>query len=102
MKLADTFVPLKNKLKGELFHDEAHRILYATDASIYREKPRVVVRPKTIQDVQETVLFSNLTDIPIVARAGGTSLGGQVVGNGIILDFSMISTPIPNIFIIIC
>ena len=89
MKLADTFVPLKNKLKGELFHDEAHRILYATDASIYREKPRVVVRPKTIQDVQETVLFSNLTDIPIVARAGGTSLGGQVVGNGIILDFSM-------------
>lgn len=84
----DPFLPLKKKIKGDVLTDETHRLLYATDASIYRQKPHAVVRPENSIDIQEVLKFSSESQIPIIARGGGTSLGGQVVGSGIILDFS--------------
>ena len=88
MKLPDVFTPLASSIKGDILHDELHRILYATDASVYRQKPRVVLRPDEDEDIVKTVQFCSQEKISITPRAGGTSLGGQVVSNGIILDFS--------------
>jgi FAD/FMN-containing dehydrogenase/Fe-S oxidoreductase len=79
---------LSNLLDGDLFTDNTSRLLYATDASVYREIPQAVCRPKSEKDLKTLIRFSSENNISLVPRAAGTSLAGQVVGHGIIVDFS--------------
>ncbi|NJB86171.1 FAD/FMN-containing dehydrogenase/Fe-S oxidoreductase [Lewinella marina] len=79
---------LAARLSGELETDTLYRILYATDASVYREVPRAVAFPRTEADVVACVAFCRDHRIPITPRAGGTSLAGQAVGNGLVVDVS--------------
>ena len=64
------------------------RKLYATDASAYREMPLAVAIPKTKQDLLTLIKFADAEAISIIPRAAGTSLAGQVVGSGIVVDIS--------------
>lgn len=82
------FKSLKRQLEGELFVDETTRRLYATDASAYREIPIAVAIPKTDEDLVKLILFAKENKTSIIPRAGGTSLAGQVVGGGIVVDIS--------------
>lgn len=82
------FGALKNKLEGQLFTDETTRKLYATDASAYREIPIAVAHPKTDADLVELIKFASENGTSVVPRTAGTSLAGQVVGGGIIVDVS--------------
>jgi len=84
----DTFAHIQERLKGELFTDRKTRILYATDASAYREIPQAVAYPRNKQDVYELVTFARHSGISLIPRTAGTSLAGQVVGNGMVVDFS--------------
>ena len=77
---------LAARLTGELHFDDTMRKLYATDASEYQEMPVAVALPKTEADVRELIAFANEHGIGLVPRTAGTSLAGQVVGNGIIVD----------------
>ncbi|MES2648917.1 MAG: FAD-linked oxidase C-terminal domain-containing protein [Bacteroidota bacterium] len=61
---------------------------YATDASVYEERPLAVAIPKTENDLVLLVEFANKHKITLIPRAAGTSLAGQVVGNGIVVDVS--------------
>jgi len=79
---------LGRELEGDLFTDNATRILYATDASAYREMPLAVVRPKNKSDIRKIILFAAEHKIPLIPRGAGTSLAGQVVGEGIVVDVS--------------
>jgi FAD/FMN-containing dehydrogenase/Fe-S oxidoreductase len=79
---------LRNLLEGDLFTDNTSRLLYATDASVYREIPIAVCRPKSVNDLKTLIRFSRENNISLVPRTAGTSLAGQVVGHGIIVDFS--------------
>lgn len=79
---------LRSQIAGEIHGDETHRILYATDASPYRELPLAVVYPKNAADIERIVRFANAEKIPLIPRAAGTSLAGQVVGSGIVVDVS--------------
>ncbi|MEO0732929.1 MAG: FAD-linked oxidase C-terminal domain-containing protein [Bacteroidota bacterium] len=79
---------LASRLSGELHRDEAHRILYATDASVYRELPVAVAFPRSEADLVACVQFAAQHNIPLTPRAGGTSLAGQAVGTGLIVDVS--------------
>jgi FAD/FMN-containing dehydrogenase/Fe-S oxidoreductase len=79
---------LSNKLKGDIFIGETMRILYATDASAYREIPIAVVCPKDESDIINLIHFANKMKVTLIPRAAGTSLAGQVVGGGIIVDVS--------------
>ncbi len=85
---------LKSNIKGDIFTDNIWRILYSTDASAYREKPLAVVRPKNEADVKKIVQFAARHKLPIIPRTAGTSLAGQVVGNGIVVDVSKYMTRI--------
>ncbi|HPS63271.1 MAG TPA: FAD-linked oxidase C-terminal domain-containing protein [Bacteroidales bacterium] len=85
---------LRRSLQGELFTDESQRLLYATDASAYREVPMGVARPRNAQDIRTLILFSAETGIPLIPRTAGTSLAGQVVGNGLVVDVSRYMTKI--------
>ncbi len=81
---------IKGKLKGELILDETRLILYSTDASAYREKPLAVFIPEEdyYQDIQLLLEFCKTHSTFLIPRAAGTSLAGQVVGNGIVVDVS--------------
>lgn len=79
---------LRNELSGELHMERLHRILYATDASAYRQLPLAVIIPKDENDIRIVIEFASTERIGIIFRCGGTSLAGQVVGDGIIVDLS--------------
>ena len=88
MKELDKFQALKNNLQGELHISEIYKTIYATDASSYREKPLAVAIPKNNEDIKTLIHFANKNEIPLIPRAAGTSLSGQVIGSGIIVDIS--------------
>lgn len=81
-------IDLQNKIQGELFTDTLHRIIYSTDASGYREEPFGVVYPKDSEDIRIIVSFAIQNHLNLIPRAGGTSLAGQVVGKGLVVDIS--------------
>src|SRR5690625_8047094 len=62
--------------------------MYSSDASQYRIPPRAVVRPRGEDDVATTIALARETELPITARGGGTSIAGNAVGPGLVLDFS--------------
>jgi FAD/FMN-containing dehydrogenase/Fe-S oxidoreductase len=82
------FERLAEKLEGELHLDATMRTLYATDASVYREMPQAVALPKSEEDIFRLIHFAREHRTALVPRTAGTSLAGQVVGAGIIVDVS--------------
>jgi FAD/FMN-containing dehydrogenase/Fe-S oxidoreductase len=84
----------KLTLEGELYFDKTIRTLYATDASAYREMPQAVAVPKTIEDIKKLIAFARKEKTSLIPRTAGTSLAGQVVGKGIIVDVSKFFTGI--------
>ncbi|MFN8357201.1 MAG: FAD-linked oxidase C-terminal domain-containing protein [Spirosomataceae bacterium] len=79
---------LASQLEGELHFDTVMRTLYATDASAYREMPLAVAIPKTVADIKKLISFAHTHQTSLIPRTAGTSLAGQVVGNGIVVDVS--------------
>ena len=68
--------------------DALHRIAYSTDASIYREMPMGVAYPKTVDDIKALLMKARVRKTHLIPRAAGTSIAGQVVGSGIVVDIS--------------
>lgn len=102
--MKNTFSGFENKLEvfsenieGDLHSDFSSRLIYATDASAYREIPTAVVYPKTNEDIKKIIEFVRLNNISIIPRTAGTSLAGQVVGGGIVVDVSRYMTEILEI-----
>lgn len=88
------FESLRKELKGDLYTDQTQRILYATDASSYRELPLAVTRPKDKEDIKRIIAFARDNNTSVIPRGAGTSLAGQVVGPGIVVDISKYMTRI--------
>jgi FAD/FMN-containing dehydrogenase/Fe-S oxidoreductase len=86
--LTDQLEQLRVSLEGNLFSDLSFRLIHSTDASAYREIPLAVVRPKNTEDIRKLIRFARENKTSLVPRTAGTSLAGQVVGNGIIVDVS--------------
>lgn len=82
------FNQLKSQLDGDLFIDNVQRVLYSTDASQYKEMPLAVTKPKTVGDIKKIIAFARENNTSIIPRGAGTSLAGQVVGSGIVVDIS--------------
>jgi FAD/FMN-containing dehydrogenase/Fe-S oxidoreductase len=85
-----------DQLGVEHYNDELTRVLYSTDASVYKEKPMAVVFPKTEVDIQKIVRFVKKNKYSLIPRSGGTSLAGQCVGAGISVDVSRYMNKILN------
>ncbi|UJP63339.1 FAD-binding and (Fe-S)-binding domain-containing protein [Mongoliitalea daihaiensis] len=79
---------LASSLEGELKFDSLSKTLYATDASVYREIPLAVAFPKSEKDIQLLIAFAKKHQTSLIPRTAGTSLAGQCVGNGIVVDVS--------------
>jgi FAD/FMN-containing dehydrogenase/Fe-S oxidoreductase len=88
---------LAAELEGALHFDTTMRTLYATDASVYREMPQAVALPRSENDICKLVRFARDTGTSLIPRTAGTSLAGQVVGPGIVVDVSRYFTRIVEI-----
>src|SRR3954470_12020460 len=84
----DRLQQLAATLEGELHFDTVMRTLYATDASAYREMPLAVAIPASKADIKKLIAFAHAEKTSLIPRTAGTSLAGQVVGAGIIVDVS--------------
>ena len=85
---------LSNVLTGEIFFDNLHKSIYATDASVYRKIPLAVAYPKNTKDIKTLIEFATENNITLIPRAAGTSLAGQCVGDGLVVDISKYFTKI--------
>ena len=79
---------LRKHTSGEVRFDDTSRHLYSTDASHYSIRPLGVAIPKTPDDLVAAVQIAADLSIPITARGGGTSLSGQSIGAGLVIDCS--------------
>jgi FAD/FMN-containing dehydrogenase/Fe-S oxidoreductase len=79
---------LEKELEGDLKYDEVTRLIFSTDASVYKEVPQAVIWPRNASDIRKIVLWASATKTSITMRAAGTSLAGQVVSSGVIVDIS--------------
>jgi len=88
------FEALLKDFSGELYFrekgvDKSVRRVYATDASEYQEMPLAVAIPRSIKDLQELIKVATENNVTLIPRAAGTSLAGQVVGSGLVVDLSV-------------
>lgn len=79
---------LGKNMDGEIYFDQLWKMMYATDASAYREMPTAVCFPKNGNDIKLLIEFANQNKTSLIPRGGGTSLAGQVVGSGVVADIS--------------
>ena len=68
--------------------DIADLYVYSSDASVHQALPSVIVRPKTIEEIQKIMRYANKSKIPVVPRGAGSSTSGHTVpiDGDIILD----------------
>lgn len=85
---------VSNSLEGELLFDKLHKSIYATDASVYKKTPLAVAYPKNKEDIIRLIEFATQNKTTLIPRTAGTSLAGQCVGDGIIVDVSKYFTNI--------
>lgn len=95
--LIKKLIRFREYFSGEIHTDDTMRTLYATDASMYRILPLAVAYPRTNQDLKNLILFCRNNCTSLIPRTAGTSLGGQCVGEGIIVDVSRYMTQILEI-----
>jgi FAD/FMN-containing dehydrogenase/Fe-S oxidoreductase len=82
---------LRRQARGALRADDATRELYAVDASLYRRRPAAVLRAAGPEDLEAAVDACRATGVPLTMRSGGTSLAGQALGRGLVVDCSALS-----------
>lgn len=85
---SDIVNALRSTVGGEVDDSTRRRAEYSSDASNYRVVPQVVVFPRDTDDVLAALSVSRDTATPITARGAGTSVAGNAIGTGIVLDFS--------------
>jgi FAD/FMN-containing dehydrogenase/Fe-S oxidoreductase len=79
---------LRSELRGTVAFDDGHRAVYATDASNARVPPAGVVLPIDVDDVRATMAVCREFGVPVTARGAGTSVAGNAIGPGVVIDFS--------------
>jgi FAD/FMN-containing dehydrogenase/Fe-S oxidoreductase len=86
--VSDCLATIERQIDGDVRGDLYSRVLYSTDASIYRVMPLGVVLPRTTDDVQAIVETAVEYGVPILPRASGSSLAGQAVNEALIVDMT--------------
>jgi FAD/FMN-containing dehydrogenase/Fe-S oxidoreductase len=84
----ESIAKFTEQIEGEVYSDPLTLGIYGTDASMYQINPLLVVIPKDRSDVLRAIRLCRTLGLPLLARGAGTSLTGQSVGSGVILDLS--------------
>ncbi|MEZ4857711.1 MAG: FAD-linked oxidase C-terminal domain-containing protein [Flavobacteriaceae bacterium] len=83
-----------SSFEGDFYTDSLYQQLYATDASVYRKLPVAVAFPKNEKGIQQLIQWASKNHTALIPRTAGTSLAGQCVGDGIVVDVSKYFTQI--------
>ena len=92
--MSKSLIALESELSGELLFDNLIKSIYATDASVYRMLPLAVAYPKNRADIIHLINYAKTHQLSLIPRTAGTSLAGQCVGKGIVVDVSKYFTKI--------
>src|SRR6056297_2667585 len=92
--MKEKIIGLASSLDGEIHHNSLWRSIFATDASVYRSLPLAVAYPKNREDIRKLIRFAEENSTSLIPRTAGTSLAGQCVGEGIVVDVSKYFTKI--------
>ncbi len=87
-QIDELIAELKKTIAGEVRFDSLTRNLYSTDASDFQKLPVGVVLPKHLDDISAAVSLASQFEVPVIPRGGGSSLSGQTIGTGLIIDHS--------------
>ncbi|MFE3457432.1 FAD-binding and (Fe-S)-binding domain-containing protein [Nocardiopsis aegyptia] len=79
---------LESAVQGTVAFDAGTRALYTSDASNYRRVPLAVVVPRTVEDCVAAVRVCADHGVSVVPRGGGTSIAGNAIGTGVVIDTS--------------
>ena len=79
---------LHNAGVADVLADATTRAAHSSDASLYRVTPLVVVRPRAAEEVAATLEVCRRRGVPLTSRGGGTSVAGNAIGTGVVIDFS--------------
>ncbi|HEX7806178.1 MAG TPA: FAD-binding oxidoreductase, partial [Cellulomonas sp.] len=85
---ADLVEGLRAAVRGSVDDSSRRRAEYSTDASNYRVVPQVVVFPRDTDDVLAALEVAREAGVPVTSRGGGTSVAGNAIGTGVVLDLS--------------
>jgi FAD/FMN-containing dehydrogenase/Fe-S oxidoreductase len=85
---ADLLAGLRRAGVGDVDDSGLTRALYSSDASLYRVLPRAVVRPRHPDEIVATLAVCRELGVPLTARGAGTSIAGNAVGPGVVVDTS--------------
>ncbi|MFT6689415.1 MAG: FAD/FMN-containing dehydrogenase, partial [Saprospiraceae bacterium] len=96
-KMNEALKQFQNLFEGDFFWDKLHTTLYATDASVYKKIPLAVAFPKNDAAIKQLFEFAIQYQISLIPRTAGTSLAGQCVGEGIVVDVSKYFTRIISV-----
>ncbi len=93
---------IKKIVKGDVFSDDATRVKFSHDASLFEVRPELVVAPKDVEDIQNLVIYAadrkeKGENISLTARSGGTCMSGGPLSESIVLDFTRYFNRIKNI-----
>lgn len=93
---------LKKFIKGDVLTDDASRVKFSHDASLFEVRPEIIVTPKDVEDLQNLVAYAteqrkNGKAVSLTARSGGTDMSGGPLSESIVLDFSKYFTRIKNV-----
>ncbi len=87
-KSLDIKQSLEKRITGEILFDRISRVLYSTDASNFQIEPLGIVLPRDEDEICAVVEIANEYDVPIIPRGSGSSMAGQTLGEGLVLDCS--------------
>ncbi|MGV8977854.1 MAG: FAD-binding and (Fe-S)-binding domain-containing protein [Cellulomonas sp.] len=85
---ADLVEGLRAAVRGSVDDSSRRRAEYSSDASNYRVVPQVVVFPRDTDDVLAALEVARASGVPVTSRGGGTSVAGNAIGTGVVIDFS--------------
>ena len=102
MKFTSHSEDIKKLIKGDVWSDDATRVKYSRDASLFEVRPEIVVAPKDVEDIQNLIAYAagkkeKREDISLTARCGGTDMSGGPLSESIVLDFTKYFNRIKNI-----
>ena len=86
--VAEYLTELSKRTSGDIRTDRYSRVLYSTDASIYRVEPYAIVLPRNAEELQAAVELAAKHQVPVLPRTGGSSLAGQAVNKAVVLDLT--------------
>lgn len=92
--MKEALIHFSKEFEGEIYFDALYKSLYATDASVYRKLPLAVAFPKSEKAIKQLIHFAEKNKTSLIPRTAGTSLAGQCVGEGIVVDVSKYFTKI--------